>query len=740
MMYRSPTSGALIGAAALLLLSQPLSAQDSVDDADDALTTIDTVTIIGRQSDVADIPGSAHVVGAEELGVLIQTDIMRVLRAVPGVYVQEEEGFGLRPNIGIRGSGIDRSARIALLEDGVLIAPAPYAAPSAYYFPTQRRMTSLEVLKGPASIVVGPRTTGGAINMISTPIPVTTGGVVDVRIGDHQTRDMLLNFGASGERVSWLLETVQAASDGFKTIDGPVGGDTGYDIQDYIGKLQFDSDPSADLYRSLRFKLGYTEQESDETYLGLIDEDFMLDPNRRYAASAGDIFVSEHEQFQVSYVIDPGNNWSGEITAYRNNFARNWYKLQAVEGTSISRVLDDPDTYSTELGYLKGITSPDDAISKRANKRSYNSQGIQAKIDWGFGFGETDVAITTGVRVHEDEEDRFQHEDSYRMEEGALVLTTAGAPGTNTNRVSSADVISAFIDTEFRAGDWIFTPGIRFENVEMQRLDYSTTNTDRDEGPTRVRTNSISEWIPGIGALYRLNDEWRVLAGIHKGFNPPAPGSIARDESSTNLEFGTRYGSDKLSFEAIYFVNDYDNLVGTVSESTGGGGEIGDQYDGGKVKVTGLELNADRGWDVGKLYIPLGLRYTWTNEAQFNSSFDSGYDPWGSVEAGDELPYIPEHQWRLSAGLEATQWRVNIAASYIGALRTKAGQDALDPLYSIDSHVVMDFIASWEFTSKLSSYLKVDNLLDETYIAARRPAGVRPGLPRTAYLGLTYQL
>jgi Fe(3+) dicitrate transport protein len=740
MTYRTTASRVLAAAAALSLLSQPLSAQDSVADTDDSLTTIDTVTIIGRQSDVADIPGSAHVLGAEELGVLIQTDIMRVLRAVPGVYVQEEEGFGLRPNIGIRGSGIDRSARIALLEDGVLIAPAPYAAPSAYYFPTQRRMTSLEVLKGPASIVVGPRTTGGAINMISTPIPETTGGIVDVRVGQHQTRDLLLNFGASGKRVSWLLETVQAASDGFKTIDGPVGGDTGYNIQDYIGKLQIDSDPATDLYQSLRFKVGYTEQESDETYLGLTDEDFVLDPNRRYAASAGDIFVSEHEQFQVSYVIDPGNNWSGEITAYRNNFARNWYKLQAVEGTSISSVLDDPEAFATELGYLEGVTSPDDAISKRANKRSYYSQGLQAKIDWGFGVGDTEVAITTGVRVHEDEEDRFQHEDSYRMEEGALVLTTAGAAGTNTNRVSSADVISAFVDTEIRTGDWIFTPGVRFENVDMQRLDYSTTNTDRDEEPTRVRTNSISEWIPGIGALYRLNNEWRLLAGVHKGFNPPAPGSVAQDESSTNIEIGTRYDNDELNFEAIYFVNDYDNLVGTVSESTGGGGEIGDQYDGGNVKVSGLELNANRGWDVGNLYIPLGLRYTWTNEAQFNSSFDSGYDPWGSVEAGDELPYIPEHQWRLSAGLEATKWRVNIAASYIGELRTKAGQGALDPQYSIDSHVVMDFIASWAFTSKLSSYMKVDNLLDETYVAARRPAGVRPGLPRTAYLGLTYQL
>ncbi len=147
----------------LCLVSLAAYGQDT--GADSALDPIDTITIIGRSADVADIPGSAHVMDAEALGVFNDTDILRVLRAVPGVYVQEEEGFGLRPNIGIRGSGLDRSARIALLEDGVLIAPAPYSAPSAYYFPTQRRMDSLEVLKGPASIVVGPRTTGGALNM-----------------------------------------------------------------------------------------------------------------------------------------------------------------------------------------------------------------------------------------------------------------------------------------------------------------------------------------------------------------------------------------------------------------------------------------------------------------------------------------------------------------------------------------------------------------------------------------------
>jgi len=727
MQARSP--GRITLCAAIIVLS--VSAHSA--------ETIDTVTIIGRKTDVADVPGSAHVVGSEDLDIFVDADILKVLRSVPGVYVQEEEGFGLRPNIGIRGSGLDRSARIALLEDGVLIAPAPYAAPSAYYFPTQRRMHSIEVLKGPAAVAVGPRTTGGAINMISTPIPDHLGGKMDVRFGDHNTADAFLNLGNRGEQVSWLIETVQSQSDGFKSIDGPVGGDTGYELQDYVAKLQIDSDPAAPVYQSLRAKAGFTEQTSDTSYLGLTSEDFELDSTRRYAASEGDQFVSEHQQFQLSYVIDPGDNWRGEITAYRNDFERNWYKLQSVNGTGMSSVLDDPLIFVDELAWLKGATSPDDAITKRANKRSYYSQGVQMSIEWDFGFGDTEVALTTGLRIHEDEEDRFQHEDAYRMEDSALVLTTAAAPGSKTNRVSSADVMSLFLDTEIRTGNWILTPGVRFEDVDMRRLDYSTADPTRSQGPTRVRENSVSVVIPGFGALYRLTPDWRLLAGVHKGFNPPAPGSTAQEESSLNIEAGVRYDSGELSFEAIYFINDYDNLVGTVTESTGGG-DVGEQFDGGEVTVSGLEMSSNYNWSIGRFEVPVNLKYTWTTAAEFENAFDSSFDPWGEVSVGDELPYIPEHQLRAMTGLKAEQWRLNIAASYIGELRTKAGQGSFDEAESIDDRIVWDLLAAWEFTPRLSTYFKIDNLTDETYIVARRPAGVRPGLPRTAYLGIKYSL
>jgi len=247
--------------------------------------------------------------------------------------------------------------------------------------------------------------------------------------------------------------------------------------------------------------------------------------------------------------------------------------------------------------------------------------------------------------------------------------------------------------------------------------------------------------IPGVGAVYRLNDKWRLLAGLHRGYNPPGPGSSAREEESVNVEAGTRYSGQALSVEAIYFLNDYENLVGTVTASTGGSGAIGDQFDGGEVTVQGLELNGDYAFSAGAgIVVPLSLQYTWTAEAEFQNGFESGYDPWGDVQPGDELPYIPEHQLRATAGLRTERFDVNLSTTYVDRMRTVAGQGTFVPTETIESHRVWDVLANWRFTDALSAYVKIDNLLNEGYAVARRPAGLRPGLPRTAYVGLKFRL
>ena len=120
--------------------------------------------------------GSAHVLKSEELERFDHDDAHQVLKQVPGVYSRGEDGFGLRPNIGIRGVNPDRSKKITLMEDGVLFGPAPYSAPAAYYFPLITRMESVRVIKGPGRSSFGPQTVGGAVDLVTRRDPLAAGG------------------------------------------------------------------------------------------------------------------------------------------------------------------------------------------------------------------------------------------------------------------------------------------------------------------------------------------------------------------------------------------------------------------------------------------------------------------------------------------------------------------------------------------------------------------------------------
>lgn len=700
---------------------------------------IEYVTVIGSRDKAFAEAGSADYISTEDLEEFIYADVMRVLRQAPGVYVQEEEGFGLRPNIGLRGSGSDRSSRISLLEDGVLIAPAPYAAPSAYYFPTQQRMSAVEVLKGPSAIRVGSRTVGGAINFVSTPIPNDNQGEITAIYGSDASNQLIARYGGKVNDFGYLLEFTNYGSDGFKTIPNVKKNADGFDLQDYLVKLSYDFGQEGGATNHFEIKLSKTEQDADSSYLGLTESDFAINPFQRYAASQLDNIKTDHEQVQLNYVFTPASeSWQLGVTAYDNQFARNWYKLQTTNTAGLSSILNDPITFSTEYDWLRGVmNSPDDALEVRANKRDYFGRGIQSELNSETYIGQTGVVWTLGLRYHEDQEDRFQDQDKYKIENGKMILTTDAAPGSQTNRVSDAKALSGFFEADVGLGKWSVKPGIRYESIDLIRKDYSTADPSRAAGPTRIRENSIDVFIPGIGLTYNLKNNVILLAGIHKGFNPPAPGSSSMEEKSINYEAGFRFDGNESFAEIIGFYNDYSNMVGTVTASTGGESNIGDQFDGGEATVSGLEIKLGR--DIALfngLIAPIAFTHTWTNQFEFDNSFSSGFEPWGDVLAGDELPYIPEHQFQASIGLEGMKWSAKLLGNYTGDRRTVAGQDNQDIL---DNYFVLDLSANYEISEHVRLFGRIENLLDKEYTAAARPYGLRPGKPQSFALGVNYK-
>ncbi len=714
------------------------------------IASLDRIVVSGAS--LADIGGSVQYLDAEALETFSYSDPNRILRQLPGVYLQEEEGFGLRPNIGIRGSGSDRNSRVTVMEDGVLIAPAPYAAPAAYYFPRMTRMTGVEVAKGPAAVMYGPFTTGGALNLFSTPIPDAPGGKADALIGNYGGSRLHGNYGGwfdtgGGVQVGALVEGLHEHSNGFKRLDG--GGDTGFKITDMVARFGVRSAPGAERPQSLEFKYQRSDETSDETYLGLTLADFQASPFRRYRGSQVDVMDVDHETFQFTHRIDISPNLDLTTIAYRNETSRVWYKLNDVRNSAdtgwvgISAVLDDPVANATQYQILVGDPAATPVISGagdlrvRNNNRAYVSKGVQSVLGVSFATGGLAHDLQLSARYHEDSEDRFQQDDRYAMTNGRMTLVTPGAPGSQDNRIGEAKAWAFFARDTITAGNWTVIPGIRYETIDLKRTNYGGADPTRAGNPA-PDTRNVDVWIPGISATYRLNPNWRLLAGVHRGFSSPGPGSTTNPETSWNYEAGVRFADSGFTLETIGFYNDYDNLVGVCTASTGGGCAIGAQFDGGAVKIYGLETmaayDAGRalGWDIG---VPLSLVHTWT-QAEFRTSFTSSYGPWGTVLAGDDLPHLPEHQLTLNAGLDAARWRFNASLNYVSKARASAGSGPIPAGELVDSRVLVDIAAEYRVTGNIALFGTVTNLTDKTYNVAFSPAGARPGAPRMVMGGL----
>ncbi len=678
-------------------------------------------------------PGSVQSVGEEDLARFEKNDIHKVLGHVPGVYIREEDGYGLRPNIGMRGSGSERSAKIALMEDGVLIAPAPYSAPAAYYFPLVTRMSRVEVLKGPGAIKHGPNTVGGSLNLVTRPIPEQREIAVDVAGGSDVYGKAHATYGERWTHGGLLVEALELRTDGFKRLDG--GGDTGFDKRDVVVKGQVNTSPLGSTYHQVDVKLGYSDEVSNETYTGLSDADFAADPYRRYAGTQLDRMEWDHWQAQVRHTVRVSDRVKVVTTGYRNSFSRAWAKLSAFAGDrSITDVLADPSAGVNAVFYavLTGAadsSSEAEALIIGTNDRSYVSQGVQSTATLERKWLGWTHAIEVGARVHYDAIERNHFEDVFNMVGGTLMPSGADTLVTK-DATGSALAWAGYAQNRVSIGDVRVTAGLRTEVVRTKWVDRQMPEDDA--------TDTYSVLIPGGGAVYQVTPHLGLLAGVHKGFVPVAPGQtgIAKPEESVNYEAGMRYSQPWMSTEVIGFFSDYSNLKGTCSFSSGcASGQVDDEFDGGKVHVAGVEAQAHATWQSGwGVTVPVKLTYT-LNWSEFQSSFASSNPQWGDVEVGDELPYLPRHQLAAETGVAGEHWELAAAVRHTSRMRDAAGSEALTAANATDASTIVDLAANYSIDDWGKAYLTVDNLFDQANIVSRRPFGARPGAPRIIILG-----
>ena len=696
------------------------------------IETIESVSIIGTKADARKIAGSGTVISNEDLQKTIDTDIHKILSAVPGVFFRTEDGYGLRPNISIRGTSLDRSSKITIMEDGVLVAPAPYTSASAYYFPTTGRIHGVEVLKGPSAITQGPSTIGGALNLISTPIPTEGKGQFVQELGDNGMMRTHAVLGGDNGTFGAMVEVHEHSTDGFDSIAN-VGGDTGFDKSDLLAKFRYTSGN-----HEVTLKMLDLDESSDQTYVGLSQYSFQQNPRRRYGMTQYDQMSNDGEQQSITYKGSFGNV-DVIATSWSNDYHRDWFKVDKANNgkafgisNGINNVIDAANNGNADAqGILDGTRAVE--VKLKHNNRFYGNEGIQFQLSTDIG----NHSVTFGYRDMEDYESRLQNYECFDQsadgKNSALSPCSTGWTGSN-NRLRETDATSYFVQDTITMDKLSLTLGYRsedYDKVENRWSDAKPTRTIKDAKYNNKKSSGDYS-TTGFGATYDVSENLKLVAGFHQGMSPVFNGDA---EEADNMELGFRYNKGTTAVEVIYFASDYANLVAECKNSSGGDCDAGDTFSGGEVDVSGLEIDASWVVQSNTVNYPIAITYTST-DATFDNSFDSDY--FGVVASGDDVPYIPSSVLAISAGfITESGWSGYMRMADHGSSCSTAACGAYE---NIEAYSYIDLSLRKRVNENLDVYGVLENVTDNEDIAARAPKnGARSQKPQTFKVGFSYK-
>ena len=398
-------------------------------------------------------------VSPEQMQLQKPSNLGEIIQRIPGASYIDEDGRGTKPDIGLRGLDPLRSQYVQLLLDGVPIQPSLYSEQAAYYGPPAERIAGIEVFKGGSSILFGPNTVGGVVNLITRPpslLPFEA--ILDTRFdswGDYSGN--LFVSGTHGA-FAYGVEYLHKGGDGFRDS-------LGYNIDDLDIKLAFRFNEN----HSAQLRFQYADEQS-ETPGGLLPEQFRSDvtqsnkPDDEFFGTriAGDLrtkhILSENQQLDTLF--------------YVFSFERDWF-IQDFENNNNSAV--DLTLADRNQQFL----------------RDFTGVGFEPRYSLTYDLGKsTGHELVIGGRTYYDQVNRRtavgNHGDS---REGDNVLTAEDDLTTLA--------LAVYVQNEFKITDRLsIVPGLRYEHIEQTREDIFNGVPEQ--------SSDYNVWVPGLGLKYEF--------------------------------------------------------------------------------------------------------------------------------------------------------------------------------------------------------------------------------------------
>lgn len=677
------------------------------------------VRIIGSRADsLQKVPGSGTVITTEALRRQQPVDTAEVLRRVPGVQVRQEFSGGSRIDISIRGLESGRSRRVLMLEDGIPMALNPYSEPDLNHAPVIERYRSIEVVKGSGNILFGPQTLAGTINFITLAPPdhqVITG---DVDVGTYGYVRGAATYGDTIGEARYVTQILYRHGEGFRNQP--------YDQLSGLAKVVVPTGINGEA----TLKLDYQRDDSSSDDIGVTRDMFKANP-RRPTLSPDAHSIMNRYAASITHEERLGSNTKLKTLLYGYMSDRDWrrpdWTRNPVSGEKYLRIDGDPTVPGGAIFFQNGNT---------ILSRDYSVLGVEPRFEHKWKLGFVEQTFDFGGRL-------LEENAHYQQRTGSYPQTWSGNLDFEQKRKSLAGAV--YLQDRIAFGeDLIVTPGIRVETVNSKTYTLRENDADTYETGNKPTTGVI----PGVGVVYGTKRA-SVFGNMHYGFAPPRiTSSVSTRSAQTqqlqgdrgiSYEIGTR-GQQLpwLRAEATGFLSNYMNQVGVNPDANG----EGNLADIGATNIFGVESGLVFSIDklvkalpnAGLHVVDLGARYTFSH-----ATFRYG------AMAGNFLSYAPLHSLNGNLDIEhRTGFGGQLAYTFVSSQYADGANTVAEDVYGVvglikERHI---FDATghyrWRDTG-LTFRLSVKNVLDTTYVIARRPEGIFPGPYRQVLLGIRWE-
>lgn len=680
------------------------------------------------------VPGSLSVINEKQLREINPLSGNEVFRQMPGVHAVDEEGVGLRANIGIRGLDPDRSRSVLVLEDGVPVALSPYGEPELYYTPTMDRMAGVEVLKGSGSILHGPQTIGGVINYVTKDPPLKEYMSLNMTGGSGGLFSGMGSYGNTYGKTGVMVSLLHKRADEIGMLD--------FSLTDLTAKLRFQTSEKS----VIGVKFGFYNEESNATYIGLTQTMYDAGGMDFTRIAPDDLLKIRRVSGSVTHDYVFNVKTKLKTTAFGYTTSRDWRRQDFVSNT-----LDTDGNVANYPANYSGVFWGDTAVAGGAllmrnqtgnRNRQFEVAGIQSNLSHKFDLGSVKNELIVGGR--------FVFERAFEQRvNGTVPHLSSGVLRDEEIRTGYGS--SGYAHNLFKFSNrFSMTAGVRAEFFDYERRIERSNNKD-----TLILNNSfVFQIIPGAGVNYQINENLVAFSGIHRGFAPPrikdAISNSGEDveldaELSWNYEIGVRGQLKKgMNFDVTGFYMDFSNQIIPVSESSGamGAGLV----NGGRTLHAGVEfgtlINVHDFFNMKGEKVFINANYTWV-KAEFSA--DRFASDTINVK-GNRTPYAPEHLFSAGVTYESKRgFGARLSYLYVSEQFSDI-RNSIDPSANgrngrMDAYTVIDAtlmykVKKWNTVFTLSA----KNLTDERYVVSRRPQGIRVGNPRLLMVGVRWAL